>query len=315
MIYIAKDFFEKHYFTIKTIEEFQDTDLSFYFQMAYKANLELQDQGIIKLIKRGDLLIGYEHMFFDFARSHGHMGDEVVGYLNIPDLKLGGTEIANSLAGYNLSTKGHHVIEFSDKEQDIMRKYPQMNFIPTGDTSMMDPYATFKYNTAIWNNTPKITNQDEQHVYDGIRNIYSDFFHGNQVLSSLDSYDLNILQWLKGRAMTPHNGVDYRSMINMISYNTDHCSETRSIMAGEFDWYDVTMSCAFREDWEDLIDIKQIRKQTIDLPVTTKKALVVNVFNPRYYHQVGEFKGEGELYVCTSNMSFKAITEKFKFKW
>lgn len=323
MKYLAKFFFDNHYCIIDDIEDFYSTDLSFLFQLMYRGKLEFKDKGIIKVMKINNKddpdhgkMIMMEHIFYDYEEDHKEKELELIGYFNIEGQEIKGTKITNTEFGKQLSQQGFTTIDMEKLDAlEPLLAFPKLDFKPTNDETMGDPLATFKYNKTIWDNNPTIANETEQIIYDGIFNTYEKILANSEVLQSLDRYDLNILKWEKGRNMTPHNGVDYRSMINMITYNTEHCSETRSIYAGIFDWYDITMQCAYLNDWEPLVNIKQQLKRLLDLPVNTKTGLIVNVFNPRYYHQVGMFRGEGQLYVCTSNKTFSGITNKFSFKW
>ena len=115
--------------------------------------------------------------------------------------------------------------------------------------------------------------------------------------------------------MLAHNGVDYRSFINMILYNTEHCRTSRALSLGEYDWYDQTFEALATHNYECLMNIKKSKVELHSFIVKSEKSVLINAFNPKFYHEVGEMTSQGSLYVCTANKSFKEITQRFDFNW
>ena len=216
-----------------------------------------------------------------------------------------------------LSTKGYAVVDVPDFYQaSILSQFPEIPYKKTPESEgLKEPYATFKYREVIWDTELYIESETQKTIYYGIMSLLKDLIKFSGPLSGLDAFDLNLLQWRKGRSMEAHNGVDYKSFINMITYNTSHCDISREIQVGEFDWYDTTFQALAMNDFESLMDIQKDKRLYDSIEVKTSKAVLVNAFNPKFYHQVGEMVGEGDLYVCTSNMSFRNMLDKFDFKW
>jgi len=313
MFKIAKDFFHNQRVHLKTKESFFESDLAKYFNLLYRGKPYFSDKGLIKVVKENDGYTFYEHVFYDYAED-----SEADCYVNIEGIELIGTKIQNNEIGKHLSQMGYWGYQHPEWIiKDVLSKFPSFTYNRKGcEHSMFEPYATYKFGTQIWENkNPSFPNEDIKIFYEGIKKYMTELVSYSEVLLSLDAYDMNTLEWRKGRSMEPHNGVDYRSMINLITSNTDYCDSSRHLMVGEYDWYDTVFYCAASQDWEPLINIQTERNQLNAFTSDTKLGVLVNVFNPRFYHQVGEFKGEGKLYVCTANKSFRAITDRFDFNW
>jgi hypothetical protein len=193
------------------------------------------------------------------------------------------------------------------------------NKLPYNQTSLAEgasePFATLKLSENIWSENSSLVSEETLMVKNHIQRFLEDQVSYSDILSSLNIFDLNFLEWQESRYMKAHNGVDYKSFINLITYNTEHCLEARSISVGSYDWYDETFNGLFTDNWEALMNIEKQKVESDNFQVDTDFALLINVFNPKFYHQVGEMKGRGSLYVCTANKSFKEITNKFEFNW
>jgi hypothetical protein len=312
MLFIAKDFFNNQKVHLPSKEAFFESDLSKYFSLLYRGKPYYSDKGLIKVIKEDNGYSFYEHIFYDWSE-----GKEADCYINIEGINLLGTNIINNNIGKHLSKKGYWGYQHPEWVINVLSKFPSFKYNRTGcEHSNFEPYATHKFGTQIWENkNPIFENEDIKIFYEGINKYMTDLVSYSEVLLSLDAYDMNTLEWRKGRSMEPHNGVDYRSMVNLITSNTDHCDSSRHLMVGEYDWYDTVFYCAASQDWEPLLNISTERVQSDAFLSDTKLGVLVNVFNPKFYHQVGEFKGEGKLYVCTANKTFRSIVDRFNFNW
>ena len=313
MISIAKDFFDNQKIYLKSIEDFFNSDLAVYFNLLYGGKPYLSDKGIIKITNTEKGYLFTEHIFYDWAEEN-----EAVSYINIEGIDLIGTRILNNDIGKQMSKKGYY--GYSHPEhfvKDVLTKFSSFTYNTKGcEHSMFEPHGTHKFGDHIWENkTPSFKSLDIETFYKGIKNYMTFLTSYSEVLMSLDAYDMNTLEWRKGRSMEPHNGVDYRSIINLITSNTEHCDSSRHLMVGEYDWYDTVFYCAKSQDWEPLINIQTQKKQTGAFLSDTRLGVLINVFNPKFYHQVGEFKGEGKLYVCTANKSFRSIVDRYDFNW
>lgn len=312
MYKIANDFFQAQEVKLPKTIAFEQTDLYVYLRMMSGSAPVKADQGIIKIIERDDHFLLVEHIYYDYY-------PEIVGkFYTIPGINLRSIHIQNTQVGKNLSKKGYHVFARSDRDYlDVIDLMPKINFNLTPDyQGLGEPYATFKFNPTIWQKPlpEKMTGVAAQ-FYHGLKGILESMIDFSDVLASLDTFDLNVLEWQHGRNMDAHNGIDYRSFVNLITYNTDHCSKSRTISVGEFNWYESTFQALATNDYEALMAISDGKKLSEAIMVDTKKAVLVSVFNPKFYHEVGQMTGEGSLYVCTSNKSFKAITDRFDFRW
>jgi hypothetical protein len=313
MIRIAREFFEHNRVLLPKGVRFDQTDLCLYLKLLYGEAPAYGDRGIIKVIDtpEGELLT--EHIYHDHAVGRGDR------FITLPSLPLRGTRITNCALGHSLSTRGYAPIEVSTREQSaVLARFREIPYRLTPESQGLDePYGTFKFNPNIWGSgaPPEGDPSTESAVYWGIRKLLWDQLAHSEVLQSMDAYDLNLLEWRRGRKMTAHNGVDYKSFINLISYNTEHCTVTRALNVGTHDWYDTTFQSIFSGDFSPLMNI-HVGKQELDsFQVTTGRAILVSVFNPRFYHEVGQMTGEGSLYVCTSNMSFRSITDRYQLAW
>jgi hypothetical protein len=316
-IKVAEKFFSTNKFSLTSGDSFESTDLYIYLEMISGSKPVIDNtKGIIKVIKESekDTLHFYENIFYDFDEGLG----ETAYYINIPGINIDSAKITNNPLGYKLATEGFAVVDVPDEYQKlILGNYPKMPFKKTPiEEGMGEPYATHKFSDSIWElDWPETKERYQNMVYFGVKDLLKGYLNFGGVLEGLDAYDLNLLQWKEGRSMEAHNGIDYRSFINLITYNTEHCSQTRDIAVGEYDWYNIVFESLKTGNYEPLMDIQKGKREFDKVTVQTSKAVLVNAFNPRFYHQVGKMEGEGSLYVCTSNMSFRSIVEKFDFKW
>jgi len=312
MIKIAEKFFKDQKVKIDSLDAFFKSDLSALLEMIYKTKTTFdKKKGLIKVVYLEGQYWLHEHVYYD------HGGENFIGYINLEGLDID-PEIANTADGLYLSTKGYCLKSVPLEYQSlVMGSFSKINYRETPlEQGSLEPFATFKFNSSIWKEkVPEIKTSFEGLTYWGLKNLLDKYIEFSGVLSSLDAFDLNLLEWRKGRSMAAHNGVDYRSFINMITYNTEFCDQSREIMVGEYDWYDEVIKSARFDDWEPLMDIKKDKREITRFTVATSKALIINVFNPKWYHQVGEMKGSGKLYVCTANKSFHSIVNKISFKW
>jgi hypothetical protein len=158
MLKIAKDFYDNHHFLLDNIDDFFKSDLAGLMKMMYGTPMEFNPEyGLLKIQKTpsGKFLVT-EHVFYDYTDAFDYRSVEC-GFFNIKGLKLKGTRIINTQQGKELSEQGFTILHISPEDQlGVLEKYLELPFKPTNDTTMMDPTATFKFNTAIWNNTPKI---------------------------------------------------------------------------------------------------------------------------------------------------------------
>jgi hypothetical protein len=313
MLKLAKDFFNNQKIKVQTKEDFLKSDLYMHLFSLYGAKPYFSDKGLIKVVKEEDGYIFSEHIFYDWME-----GKEAECYVNIEGIELIGTKIINTEEGKQLSEKGYNSYQNPDWFMDrVLSKFPSFTYNRTGcEHSLFEPYGTHKFGSQIWETKdPIFPNEDIKIFYTEMKRYISQLITFSEPLMSLDAYDMNTLEWRKGRSMEPHNGLDYRSMINLITSNTEHCDSSRHLMVGEYDWYDTLFYCSASQDWEPLLNISTERKQTNAFVSNTNLAVLINVFNPKFYHQVGEFKGEGKLYVCTANKSFRSIVDRFDFSW
>lgn len=313
MLEVAKDFFNNQKVKLKNKEDFFNSDLHTHFLSLYRGKPYFSDKGIVKVVKEDDGYTFSEHIFYDWAE-----GKDADCFLNIEGIDLIGTKIINTPEGKHLSEKGYWGYQNPKWFiEDVLSKFTSFTYRTDGcDGSMFEPFGTYKFGEYIWQNkNPAFENKDIEAFYKGTHNYISELLSYSEVLQSLDAYDMNTLEWRKGRAMKPHNGLDYKSMVNLITSNTEYCDSSRHLMVGEYDWYDTLFYCSASQDWEPLLNIETEKKQLEAFTSDTKLSVMVNVFNPRFYHQVGEFKGEGKLYVCTSNKSFRSVVDRFDFNW
>lgn len=309
----VEEFFKNNQVNIPRDVNLEDTDLYLYLKLAY-GSMPYYDNnnGLIAVIKEPNSLLFVENVFYDYTYKSPDF------YINIPGLNIQNSKIKNCKIGHNLSKRGYCFVDIpSEYQQTVLHFFPSMSFKRTPvQEGLQEPYATRKFKSVIWSNEePEFKNTKEQFVYSGMKILMESSVQFSEVLKAMNAFDMNILQWKKGRSMQAHNGVDYRSFVNLITYNTNYCLQTRDLAVGEYNWYDVVFECLVSENFEPLMDINQNKKEYERLSVRTSKGVLVNVFNPKFYHQVGEMKGEGDLYVSTANMSFKSIVDKFDFKW
>ncbi|MBT7610698.1 MAG: hypothetical protein HN576_13140 [Bacteriovoracaceae bacterium] len=308
---IAEEFFSHQKVWLSNEDSFEQTDLYLYLKLMYGEAPVFLDSGFIKVKKDNKGMTLFEHIYYD------HCPEENELYITIPSLNLLGTKIENSSLGEKLSKKGY--ISVSPSEELKSKALSFFNKLPFNPTNIKEgrcePFATLKLSESIWKEDRPSTSKETLQVKDQIQSFLEKKISYSQVLASLNIFDLNFLEWQESRFMKAHNGVDYKSFINLITYNTDHCNSPRSISVGAYHWYDETFNGLFTNNWEALMNIEDKKREMDSFKVDTNFALLINVFNPRFYHQVGEMQGDGSLYVCTANKSFKEITNRFEFNW
>lgn len=308
----AEQFFDSQTAVIPGNIPFQETDLFAYLKLMYGEEPVInQENGIIKIkyLEDGQYLLT-ENIFYDRSYEHD-------AFITLPSIQLKSSDIKFSEIGFELSTKGYCIIDVPDYYKDnVLSRFNIMPYKKTPESEGYgEPYATYKFHEYIWDTDLSFEDDEHKIVYYGILNLMLELIKFSEPLRALNAFDLNLLQWRKGRSMEAHNGIDYKSFVNLITYNTESCSKSRNISVGQFDWYDVTFEALAMGNYENLMNIQKGKQLFDSIKVDTSKAVLVNAFNPKFYHQVGEMTGEGDLYVCTSNMSFREVLDKFEFKW
>ena len=308
---LAEAFFSAGYVEVGTISEFFKSDLNEYFNLLYRQSLSVSNCGIIKVIKKNNKLILSEFIYYDYFPD-----DNAEFFLNYEFLNLKSCRIENTAVGKKLSKNGYAILDITDKDLPI-KKYPSLSFKPFSNENPLDEaYESFRFSEKIWDTCDENdTTQKEKQIREQLRKSLIEIVSFSDFLAGLDSFGVNFLKWKRGHYMNPHNGVDYRSFINLLTYNTEKCSQSRRIFLGEFDWYAPTFFCIKNNNFDPLLNIGEKRKLIEGVMVNTQKAVVINSFNPRFYHEVEEFKGEGELFVSTANLSYKAITKSLDISW
>lgn len=308
---ILKEFFDNTQVEISKSVHFEDTDLYNYLANFYGGPPVFCDNGFIKVLERENSYILSENLFYDnFPQENGR-------YISIEGLDIKSSLIANNDIGLSLSRNGFAIVPVKDEQLlASLKMMSSLNFKKSEYSGSNEPFGTIKFNDEIWKETNFSASQILEKVfYEGILASLNKMISFSHVLQSLDIFDLNILEWRKGLSMDAHNGVDYKSFINMISYNTEECTNSRTLKMGYFDWEEITMNAIKHSDYEKLMSIDSNNIVLAEHEVDTKSIVLVNAFNPRFFHQVSEFKSDGSLYVCTANKSFKSVTQKFRFKW
>jgi hypothetical protein len=308
---ILEKFFEHNFVKVPKTTDFFKTDLCNYLELAYGAKAIFSNKGFIKVIEKDDCIIFSEHLFYDYFPN------EEGKFISIEGLEISSTQINNSDMGKSLSRNGYFISNNINKElRATLLMMSSLNFSEVKDSPVNEPFATFKYNPRIWQSPD--SNQMKGlglAFYEGLSSSLNHLVQFSDVLKSLNCFDLNVLEWKKGLKMDAHNGVDYKSFINLITYNTEHSSSSRTLEFGSFDWKDLTLDCLKKNNYENLMAIDCNNNLLYEHLVNTNSLVLVNAFNPRFYHQVSEFKGDGSLFVCTANKSFKSITQRFDFNW
>lgn len=116
--------------------------------------------------------------------------------------------------------------------------------------------------------------------------------------------------------MDAHNGVDYRSFLNFITYNSQDTNLSRDLESGSFDWYDLTFNSILQNDFSPLMDINCDNIMIKRIKAQSSTLILINSFNPKFYHKVYDLNEENStLYTSTANMTFSVIANDITFKW
>ncbi|WP_127714871.1 hypothetical protein [Halobacteriovorax sp. HLS] len=308
---ILKTFFDNAQVEISKNIRFEDTDLYDYLLKFYGAAPIFSENGFIKVVETKDSYILSENIFYDNYPS------EDCRFISIEGLQINSSLIQNCDIGLNLSRNGFAIVPV--KNEALLASLKMMSSLKYTEAEHIvsnEPFGTIKFNDEIWKKAIFTPSQIlEKIFYDGILDAFNQTISFSDILKSLDIFDLNILEWRRGLSMDAHNGVDYKSFVNMISYNTEKCSKSRTLKMGHFEWEEITKEAIKSSNYENLMSIDSSNVVLAEHEVETMSFVLVNSFNPRFFHQVSEFNSDGSLYVCTANKSFKSITEKFHFKW
>lgn len=312
MIKIAEDFFKNQSTLIEDMDSFWKSDLCLYFEKLYKTKLVLSDNGFIKVIRREDYIVLYENVFYDWA------DEKTSEYINFEGVKMRPGSIKNTPEGKQLSELGYCV--FENMPESIKRNiYPvtKLMFNPDGCDRPTEPNAMFKYSPKVWGEIewmdwerPKHVEQNAYDLFKSMEYRMSNLLEFSNVLSSMDAYDMICLKWSDGRSILPHNDLDIRMFVNLISY-WDETNEHRYLKVGDYDWYDYLFPILLTDDWEATNNITASKKELGKILSHRYSSPMVNVFNPRFYHETTPLKS-GSMYSISAHKSFKAIVDKME---
>ena len=306
MLKIAKDFFDYNIVDIKNIEEFFESDLCKYFEMLYKKKLVVSSSGFIKIVKKQGFVRLLENVFKEY-------GDPSDQYITFEGINFNKGDIEFSNIGSALSTHGYaRANNTRSYIEDTLYKLPILPFSDLGCERATEPSRTLKFNSNAWGK-PNFQNSTCRDVYKNVERELKRVVSFSPILSSMDAFDCIALEWNKGRRILPHNDVDFRMFVNMVSYNTEN-SGSRYLCTGSYDWYDYMFHSIITEDWEATNNIVADRKEENKIWADTNISVLVNVFNPRFYHEVSEFHGPGKMYSIPSHLSMHSIVDQIKLK-
>ena len=309
---LAKSFFEKGYITIKNVDVFYKSDLFLYLKLLYKKEPIVSETGFIKVTKKDDSICLSEHIYHDLFPE-----DVALFYLTIPEIQISSSSIKNNRIGKNLHENGFALVDASKELiKSCLDIYPQLNYKEEAGNTQNEPFATFKIHSEIWSGDvlPHISKRDIE-LKARMEKEFRKIVEHSEILNSLNIFDVNFLEWTQDRDMDAHNGLDYRSFLNIITYNTNSTESTRALECGHYNWYDLTFECLFQNDFEKLMTIDNNLEKLETIEVKTNKIILVNSFNPKFYHKVYPLKSNTKIYTSTANFSFREITDDIKFIW
>lgn len=310
MIKLARLFFHYQRVTVNTLDDFFNSDLCLYFEKLYKTKLKISNTGFIKIIRRDSKFELYENVFYDWACEYS---DEYITFEGI-DMRLG--FIQNTEAGKQLSQKGYYVFE---NNPDIIARaiHPveKLKFNSDGCDRLTEPNAMFKYSPKVWGDVqlfkPQHVDYEAYSLFKMMEIRMTHLLSFSNVLLSLDAYDMICLKWSEGRSILPHNDLDIRMFVNLISYNDKSVYTPRYLKVGEYDWYDYIFHAILTDQWESTNHITSKRIEYEKIASVNFRSPIVNVFNPRFYHEVTPLI-DGELYSISAHKSFKALVDKME---
>ena len=328
MYKVAESFFKNNFFYMEQFKDFWSTDLCSFFKDLYGEQPEFtKDKGFIKIYKAEAIPGGYvfyENIFYDYTtdlKAHNGIDVTFFGYLSFPSIhdKLPDNPvIKNTFHGRNLSKNGFTCIDIADKfTSGTIELYPQLDYSRSKEEVQSEAYGSKKFTDKIWDQSPEFKDEKERRVYNVVNALFNDAISFSDYLSSSDLYSSNFLEWKPEMYMRPHNGVDYRSLVNLITHNTTNCSESRALVTGEFDWYNATRKAINSKNFDQLLDIpEELIKWRNKTEASSSRGILVNVFNPKFFHEVEAFSGTGELYTCTANKTYSGLTgSQNNFNW
>lgn len=307
MIKLAEDFFNNQVVILDSLDQFFESDLCLYFEKLYKTKMVIADNGFIKIIRRDGYVALYENVFYDWAE------EPTSEYLNFEGVQMRPGSIKNTDAGRCLSENGFYVFPNGTGDiEETIKPVTKLLFNPDGCDRATEPNAMFKYSPKVWGEIEWMSWDRPAHVDENAYNLFKrmDFRMTNllsfsNVLSSLDAYDMICLAWSDGRSILPHNDLDIRMFVNLISY-WDETYEHRYLKVGSYDWYNYLFPALLRDDWEAMNNITAERTEFQKIQSHRYVSPMVNVFNPRFYHETTPLKS-GFMFSISAHKSFKKI--------
>lgn len=311
MMKVAELYFKNQVIALNKLEDFFTTDLAKYLQLLYGVPSCLSDTGIIKIVKNQDIYFFFEHIFFDWAEEMMPEG-EVVGYISLQGMNINPGKITNTQQGRELSTNGF-CVWYNNPEfiATTLEKMPLLSYSDQGCDSEIEASRTLKYNGQAWGE-PTFKEKIAEEFYNEIQANIKSKVSFSPILGSLDAFDMIAMEWERGRRILPHNDVDYRMLVNLVVYNTNYCEESRYICLGEYNWYDYMFYSLLTEDWEMTNNITASKEEKAAIIVDTNMSVMINVTNPRFYHEVMPFRGSGRLYGAPSHLGFRKIVDNYR---
>jgi hypothetical protein len=311
MIKVAEVYFRNQVIALNKVEDFFSTDVAKYFELLYGVKTRLADTGFIKIVKWEDIFFFFEHIFYDWAEEMMPEG-ETVGYISLEGIEFLPGKIQPTKEGKELSSKGYCIWDNSQEFiAQTLEKMPILEYSDRGCNSEVEASKTLKYNSKAWGE-PSFNTAMAEAFYNEIRDNIENKTSFSPVLQSLDAFDMIAMEWERGRRILPHNDVDFRMMVNLVVYNTNYCDESRYLCVGEYDWYDYMFYSLITQDWEMTNNITASKAEKEAILVDTNMSAMINVSNPRFYHEVLPFTGNGKLYSAPSHLGFRKIVDNYR---
>jgi len=305
MIKIAENFFNNQKAIIDKLEDFDQTDLSLYFeklfgQMTYVEEPDDSKHFFISVRKTSEKIMLCERVFHKFT------GGEPVGYMYPGCLDhLSGRTFKwdHSGKGYQLSRYGYLIHNLKKQDKEFIKHVETLQY--DGGSSDKTKHKRFssKYSNL------DTTNKELKDAKDLLRRALPN----SSFLQGMDYYQTNLLYYPKGTVIRPHNDVDVKSFANIVLSSASNGSKTTII--GELDWHRSTMDKLYfgGYDNKDIQDRNLLKKELLRYEPDGDSAIVFNFFNPRFYHEVPSTLEE--CYTSLVFGTYKSIMKEADIDW
>jgi hypothetical protein len=324
------ELFTHGYCKTKTVADFLESEIALFIGKVYGklTYTHLPRPNFLKVFVSNNEFVITENIFYDRFPGVEYIGSIVPGALDYDterDERGGSSPLGKLLANAGYALKGTEV-SASTMDKMLSRFYISSEFDVEGDIVEQQTGGQFKsdkpaeldkqqfqitaeyYNSIVAGDKWHRLDFLDEHVLANKRDI-SYLFHDNHTISNADNNRSCLQRMTDGNAMSRHfdsntSGVD-NYLFNSITWITEGEFKGRELILGKrstddlMEWLDGALNAkdnleAYGLEPKNYSDTAMVKPESF-------KTVLVNSFNPIFYHGVAELEGTGSVYTIIND--------------